>query len=302
MRLRPGERLFRVPRLHRKAAQAWLDREEGVHGSAPRYGAAVVFVRDGSQGVEVLMVHRGDRIVTGSLTFPGGVVEFSDDEPLDWAGANPHEWSCRLLSDDIGHTRRVVVAAARKAFVDAGVLFAGMPGDGVSEHVDGADWMNTREALASGEISFAQVLAKRRLTFYTQMLRPLAHWVTSDFVHQRVDVQYFTSVVPVGQTVSQLDSMKEHTWVGWVNAAQLLEDPESTPIPQRVRSFANPHDYDHEDPFRLYEVTTPGVQMILEQVAQTGSSVAFLAARRDNTLRVPQLESRDGEPVLVVRV
>ena len=83
---RGGERIFTVPPAHAKAARAWLDRGIGLNGSSPRHGAATVFVRDGDRGVETLMLHRPGRQAMGTLSFPGGITETSDDEPLDWRG------------------------------------------------------------------------------------------------------------------------------------------------------------------------------------------------------------------------
>ncbi|MFW6186918.1 MAG: NUDIX hydrolase, partial [Actinomycetota bacterium] len=110
-------RYFEVPRHHREAAQAWLERGAGIPGSAPSPAAAVVFVRDGERGVETYLVYRPGNSPLGTVGFPGGPVEAHDDDPLDWAGPTPAEWARRLGSeDDVGRARRAVVAAVRKAF------------------------------------------------------------------------------------------------------------------------------------------------------------------------------------------
>ena len=298
---RGNERIFAVPRAHSKAARAWLERGLGLHGSAPRYGAATVFVRDGEHGVETLMLHRPGRQAMGMLSFPGGVCQPSDDDPLDWHGPSPTQWAHKLLSEDIGRTRRSVVAAARKVFVETGILFAGSPGHGVSESVEGADWMGTRERLAAEEISFADLLAKRSLTFHSECLRPLSHWITSDFVHQRVDLQIYAAAVPVGQRPAPLATQRVRAWLEWVDARALLEDPWSTPVPEMFRRRSEGAALT-EDPwhFDINELTTPGVQCALESVALAGSAVGFLAARRDLRVKSPRLDLRDGEPVLVL--
>lgn len=281
---------------HRKAALAWLDRGVGIHGSAPRHAASVVVVRDGECGVEALMMHRPDRPSFGQLSFPGGLLEPSDDEPLTWSGPRPTEWAGKLGSEDIGLSRRAVVAAARRAFVETGLLFAGSEGEVVTENVDGADWMLAREQLSVLEVSFAEVLAKRLFTFRSELLRPLARWMTSDFVHQRIDLRYFAAVLPVGQRCSPLASRGTGSWLGWVDAATLLHDPHATPLPELFAQQENaPEDFD------LGEVATPGVQTILGQIARAGSAIAFLSARRDMSVQTPSLEVRNGDPVLVLR-
>jgi len=298
---RGNERIFAVPPAYSKAARAWLDRGLGMHGSAPRHGAATVFVRDGENGVETLMLHRPGRQSMGTLSFPGGITESSDDEPLDWRGPSSADWAHRLLSEDIGLARRSVVAAARKTFVETGVLLAGAPAHGAAENVEGVDWMRSREQLATEEISFADLLAKRSMAFYSECLRPLSHWITSDFVHQRVDLYFFTAAVPVGQRPSPLATQRGRAWLGWVDARALLEDPWSTPVPEIFRSQAEDSGQT-DDPwhFELHELTTPGVQCAVEAVADAGSAVGFLAARRDLSARSPRLDLRDGAPVLVL--
>lgn len=291
-----SERLFHVPLAHRKAALAWLDRGVGIHGSAPRHAAAVVVVRDGERGVEALMLHRPERPSLGQLSFPGGLLEPSDDEPLVWSGPRPTEWAKRLGSEDIGLSRRAVVAAARRAFVETGLLFAGSEGDIVAENVDGADWMLAREQLCALDISFAEVLANRLFVFRSELLRPLARWMTSDFVHQRVDLRYFAAVLPVGQHCAPLTPRGQGAWLGWVDAGTLLENPGESPV---SALFAGHHGSRQE--FDLGEVANPGVQVILELIAQAGSAIAFLSARRDLTVRTPSLEVRDGDPVLVLK-
>lgn len=298
---RGNERIFAVPRAYSTAARAWMERGLGLHGSAPRHGAATVFVRDGEHGVETLMLHRPGRQSMGTLSFPGGVCETSDDEPLDWHGPTPAQWADKVLSEDIGRTRRSVVAAARKVFVETGILLAGTPGHGVAESVDGADWMTSRERLAAEEFSFADLLAKRSLTFHSECLRPLSHWITSDFIHQRVDLQFYSAAVPVGQRPVPLATQRGVAWLDWVDARALFEDPWSTPVPELFRRQSEEAGLT-DDPwhFDLNELTTPGVQCALEAVAHAGSAVAFLAARRDLRVKSPRLDLRDGEPVLVL--
>lgn len=288
---RLAERLFPVPEAHRKAALAWLDRE-GSLGVAPRRAAAVVVVRDGERGVEVLMLHRPGSPSLGRLSFPGGVTEGIDETPVMWAGPRPTEWARKLGSEDIGLSRRTVVAAARRALVETGLVFAGPQGGGVTENVDGADWMLFRGQLAMLEASLGEVLANRRFVFRTDLLRPLARWMTSDFVHQRVDLHFFAAVLPVGQRATPLAS-SEDTWLEWVDAATLLTDPAATPVPELL-----PDARDASGSFVLGEVATPGVQYILELIAASSSAIGFLAARRDMNARTPALDVRDGLPVL----
>ncbi|CAL8899479.1 hypothetical protein KVA01_11530 [Kocuria varians] len=296
-----GERIFAIPPSYSKAARAWMERGLGLHAATPRRGAATVFVRDGDNGVETLMIHRPGRQSMGTLSFPGGITEPSDDEPLDWRGPSSPQWAHKLLSEDIGQARRSVVTAARKTFVETGILFAGAPMHGVAENVEGVDWMRSREQLATQDLSFAELLDKRSMAFHSECLRPLSHWMTSDFVHQRVDLQFFAAAVPVGQKESPLATQRDLAWLGWVDARTLLEDPWSTAVPELFRDESQ-DSAQSEDPwhFDFNELTTPGVQCAVEAVAEASSALAFLAARRDLRVKVPRLDLRDNEPVLVL--
>jgi len=285
----PVVRYFEVPAHQRDAAQAWLERGAGIPGSTPTPAAAVVFVRDGERGVETFLTHRSGSSPLGTVGFPGGPVEARDDDPLDWAGPAPADWARRLGTDDLGHARRTVVAAVRTSFEEMGVLLAGPDPVSTVESVEGAEWVRSREALALGDVSLAEVLRRRRLVLRSDLLRPLAHWVTSDFVHRRFDIHYFTAVVPDGQLESPLGSTG--VWGRWVDAAQAVADPDGTRLGDlmgREDTVGRP----------LAELVAPGVRCVLESVAECSSAIAFLARKRTVVTRNPVLEVRDGRPVL----
>ncbi|GEO90795.1 NUDIX hydrolase [Kocuria flava] len=285
----PAVRFFEVPERHREAARAWLERGAGIPGSTPVPAAAVVFVRDGEHGVETLLTHRTGSSSLGPVGFPGGPVEAHDDDPLDWAGPTPLEWTRRLGTDDVGRARRAVVAAARKAFEEVGVLLAGPDPMSTVESVEGAEWLRSREALALGDVSLADVLGRRRLVLRSDLLRPLAHWVSSDFVHRRHDVHYFTAVVPDGQTASLLGS--RGTWCGWVDAARAVADPHGTwlgDLVGRPDTLGRPP----------AELLAPGSLVALESLAECSSAIAFLAKKRRIATLNPVLEEHGGRPVL----
>lgn len=283
-------RYFEIPEQHRGAAEAWLERGAGLPGSAPTPAAAVVFVRDGEQGVETYLCYRPGSSTLGTIGFPGGATEAHDDDPLDWAGPTPTEWARRLgMGGDVGRARRAVVAAVRKAFEETGVLLAGPDPMSTVESVEGAEWSRSREALALGDVSLAQVLGRRRLLLRSDLLKPLAHWVTSDFAHRRYDVRYFTAVVPDGQSASPLEA--KGVWGRWVDAAQAVADPSGS----WLGDFVGEEDTVGRT---IGDLSSPGVQCLLESVAECSSAIAFLAKNRPVVTRNPVLELRDGRPVL----
>ncbi|MFI7584921.1 NUDIX hydrolase [Kocuria sp. M1N1S27] len=287
---RPAVRYFEIPERQREAAQAWLERGAGIPGSSPTPAAAVVFVRDGDHGVETYLSYRSGNSPLGTVGFPGGTLEAHDDEPLDWAGPSPAEWARKLGTEgNLGRARRAVVAAVREAFEETGVLLAGADAMSTVESVEGAEWMSSREALAVGDVSLAQVLGRRRLALRSDLLKPLAHWVTSDFAHRRYDIHYFTAVVPDGQVASVLES--KGSWGRWVDAAQAVADPAGSWLGDLVGK---------EDTVgrTIDDLSSPGVQCMLESVAECSSAITFLAKKRAVVARNPVLEVHEGRPLL----
>jgi 8-oxo-dGTP pyrophosphatase MutT (NUDIX family) len=134
--------------------------------AAPRPAATLLLLRDGPQGLEVLMVARAREVdfASGALVFPGGRVD-----PEDHALADP--------SDPLGPFR---VAAIREAWEECGVLLA-------------------RPGKVSGEGAFAAHLAGRGLAPDASALRRFAHWITPEHSPKRFDTHFFLARAPGGQ-------------------------------------------------------------------------------------------------------
>jgi 8-oxo-dGTP pyrophosphatase MutT (NUDIX family) len=79
---------------------------EGSEGTPPVLAATVILLRDGSEGLETLMLKRNSKIAFGGMwVFPGGRID-SDD----WSGVEEN--------DDLAASRR---AAVREAFEECGL-------------------------------------------------------------------------------------------------------------------------------------------------------------------------------------
>lgn len=84
--------------------------KEGRAGTAPVAAATVLLLRDGSDGLETLMLRRNSKIAFGGMwVFPGGRVDDADRH-----GLPDH--------DDLGHAR---VAAVREAAEETGLSVTG---------------------------------------------------------------------------------------------------------------------------------------------------------------------------------
>ena len=134
--------------------------------ATPRPAATILLLRDGPQGLEVLMVARAREVdfASGALVFPGGRVD-----PEDHALADP--------ADPLGHFR---VAAIREAWEECGLLLA-------------------RPGQVSGEGAFAAHLAERGLAPDPAGLARFAHWITPAHSPKRFDTHFFLARAPEGQ-------------------------------------------------------------------------------------------------------
>src|SRR5262245_14433522 len=83
----------------------------------PRPAATVLLLRDGPQGLEVLMTRRSASasFAPGAYVFPGGVIDAGDAQSHDLAACRPSQDGERLTQ---------AIAAIRESFEELGVLFA----------------------------------------------------------------------------------------------------------------------------------------------------------------------------------
>ncbi|WP_207459757.1 NUDIX domain-containing protein [Azospirillum sp. SYSU D00513] len=151
----------------------------------PRPSASLILLRDGADGLELLMIrrHAGLRFAPGAMVFPGGGLEEQDHDP-DWRD------HCRLHPDDAAHR----VAAIRETFEECGLLLAGSMGtDGLAGEEQRAAFLpNTGETLLDA-------LRRSGLELATDRLVPFAHWVTPEILRRRFDTLFYLAPAPAGQ-------------------------------------------------------------------------------------------------------
>ncbi|MBP2298833.1 NUDIX hydrolase [Azospirillum picis] len=155
------------------------------HPVAPRPAATLVLLRDGTEGLELLMIerHGGLSFAPGASVFPGGRLEPADHGP----GWHVH-WPGRGIPADLAHR----VAAVRETFEECGLLLADGP-------ADPGRLAALRKALAAGA-GFADALADAGLRPALDGMVPLARWVTPESLPRRFDALFFLAPAPVGQT------------------------------------------------------------------------------------------------------
>lgn len=132
----------------------------------PRPAATCMLLRDGADGVEVLLLrrHPGTVFVPGAHVFPGGAVEPTDDDDR--------------------------FAALREIYEESGLVL----GDGPVEHL-----APFRAAVDRGELSFTGLCDEHGITLRPTDLRYFGHWTTPPGGPRRYSTRFFVAPTPDGQ-------------------------------------------------------------------------------------------------------
>jgi len=166
--------------------------------------ATVLLLRDGPQGLEVLMTQRSMKasFAPGAYVFPGGGVDALD--------AQSHAQARRRAGQSDAHLTESI-AAIRESFEELGILLA-RRADGL--HVDAQDMA----ALDRQGAFFAQCQA-RGLTLCADEVFVLAHWTTDRDLPRRFEVPFLVARMPEGQTpVADESEQFDPVWVSPADA------------------------------------------------------------------------------------
>ena len=183
-----------VPSHEEELTRQWLaQKHRQVRPARP--ASAVVLVRDGEDGVEVLLRHRTGRTPLGRVGFPGGSLVEADAHPCPWFGPSPGEWARTLGLADRRRVRQHVVAAVRELFEECGVLLAGASDMEVVQDARGETWGARRSSLEHGDAGLPELLEERGLGLRTDLLRALGRWQSAPHSPRRFDTVVFTAAL-----------------------------------------------------------------------------------------------------------
>ena len=169
-----------------------------------RPAATVLLLRDGPQGIEVLMTRRAmtASFAPGAYVFPGGGIDAADAQAHSMAQRRPKQSDLHLTQ---------AIAAIRESFEELGILFA--------RHGDGRWADNTDIAHVDRKQAFAAQCQTRGLTLAADQVFVLAHWITDRDLPRRFDVPFLVARMPEGQTpVADESEQFEPVWVRPVDA------------------------------------------------------------------------------------
>lgn len=197
--------------------RTWLD--EGESEVVPRCAATVVLLREHRGVLETFLMRRTATMsfMPGVFVFPGGGVETRDHAPHDeWSGCDLEDWAhCLGLEPET--TLGLLTAGVRELFEEADVLLA-----------DCGDLAGPRRELDAGA-SLAAVLGARRLAMRTELMRPLARWVTPAWVPKRFDTHFFAARLPEG--AKGRVATGESTESLWCPVAAAIEGAQAGSLP-----------------------------------------------------------------------
>lgn len=191
----------------------------------PRPAATVMLLRDGSVGLEVLLLQRASStpFVPGAHVFPGGAVDDADHD-LDGVadGLEPASADARLGVSTGGLA--FWATAVRECLEEAGVVLArdraGRPVD--ERHALFADLHATRRDLEAGTRTLAEVYREHDLRVPLDDLAYVARWITPEPSPRRYDTRFFAAAMPSGQRAGA-DGW-EAVEAGWWRPADALSD------------------------------------------------------------------------------
>jgi 8-oxo-dGTP pyrophosphatase MutT (NUDIX family) len=152
----------------------------------PAPAATLLLLRDGPDGLEVLMMERPATagFAAGAMVFPGGRIE-PDDRALGRHCSGGHGIAEEPLVFRI--------AAIRETFEECGVLLARAQGAMLSGAALAERWRN------HGGAGFAAFLAAAGLELAVDALVPYAHWITPVDRQKRFDTHFYLAPAPEDQ-------------------------------------------------------------------------------------------------------
>ncbi len=158
--------------------------------------ATILIVRDGGDGLEVLMVERHANIgfAGGALVWPGGKIDPADYDN-GWLAAATD------LAQYEADERAARVGAVREAYEECGLLLATRDGHPVGSHADSLTSM--RQRVDQDASLFQPLVRGHGLTLCTHDLHPFARWIPPPALHKRFDTRFYLARMPKGQAPMQ---------------------------------------------------------------------------------------------------
>lgn len=243
---------------------------------APKPAATVVMMRDGEDGLQVLLLkrHRASGFVPGAYVFPGGRIDEADGDARlvtncavpERAGVPAHYW----------------YGAVREVFEETGVLLARdaegvwAPDASSSEEIEA--W---REKLMNDATSLIEIVEKEKLTLVLDEVVYFSHWITPEAEPRRYDTRFFAAALPDGRQIRADE--REMIDALWIAPSEALERFSANRLPMvfpTVRTLQDLAPYGSVDE-ALEALRNRKVEPVLPRLVRTDDGVGIVIDERE---------------------
>lgn len=217
------------PRISCKNTRVSTTIDNSVKPSRPRPAATVLLLREGPEGVEILLTRRHEKLafLGGQWVFPGGALSTADcSSPSLQRIPAASQAACSRLPGSRGEplpreqSLGVAVAACRETLEEAGILLAFTEEGNSCSQGQAARFQSHRRTIIDHPERFASLLQEEALFLEIDRLVYWAHWITPSYSPRRFDTHFFIAAVPPGQT-SVIDDI-EAVEQAWMRPAALI--------------------------------------------------------------------------------
>ncbi len=182
--------------------------ETSVDPAVPGAAATAVLMRDGAEGLELLLLkrHRASGFVPGAYVFAGGRVDDADADV---------ELASLVTKPPSEPPLEYWLAAIREVFEESGVLLAvDRRGRGCHTTDDDPRIAAMREALLTDRATLKDVLQQLDLQPDLDALAYAAHWITPVAEPRRYDTRFFYAATPAGcEATADAREMSDAQWL-----------------------------------------------------------------------------------------
>jgi len=249
--------------------------------AVPVPAATIILLREARVSPEVLMIQRSvkSEFLPDLYVFPGGRVDQSDYDLADRTGGFDAARAATMATTvDPELALGFFVAAIRETYEEAGILLARRRGEPhLIDETTAKSLGEHRLAVQKGSMSFRDILEREDLELAPDRLAVHAHWITPEMMPHRYDTLFFAAGTPPGQLAGH-DGFESISHV-WIRPEEALEQATAG---ERQMVF----------PTKCNLETLSGH-------ADVDAAVTASSARPVVPIH-PRVESRDGEPMIVI--
>ena len=253
----------------------------------PVPSATVLVLRDGVQGLEVLLVkrHSKSNVLGGMHVFPGGKLDAADRsvqrEQLDQA---PQALVQALGEADLDEATAcgLHVAALRETLEECGLFLHGQHDSRLPAQM--------RQRLQAGE-SFLAANAALGLTLQTGLVRPWSRWITPrkpTMMDRRFDTRFFVALAPTDHEAKHdAHEVTEAVWVRPEAALRQYWEGHMGLVPAQIMSLMQLMPHTRAGEVLLEAQSRLPIQVLPEPIDIDGERVLCYPGDPQHPVQVP---------------